>query len=62
MAFKKKFGKVYKIKDFKKVSDYFSIKIERISVGIIKVTQKRYTMSILKWFKIINYKPTQTFI
>ena len=51
---------IYKIKDLKEVSNYFNIKIKRTGVGTIKVTQKRYTTSILKWFRIINYKPTQT--
>ena len=62
MAFKKKFNKVYKIKDFKEISDYFNIKIKRTGVGTIEIMQKKYTMSILKRFKIINYKPTQTSI
>ena len=60
LAFKKKFGKVYKTKDLKKVSNYLGIKIERTGVGTIKVTQKRYATSILKRFKIINCKPTRT--
>ena len=37
LAFKKKFDKVYKIKNLKEVSNYFNIKIKRTSVGTIKV-------------------------
>ena len=60
MVFKKKFGKVYKTKDLGEVFNYLNIEIKRTGVGTIKVTQKRYTTSILKRFKIINYKLTRT--
>ena len=48
LAFKKKFGKIYKTKDLKEVSNYLNIKIKRTGIGTIKVTQKRYITSILK--------------
>ena len=60
MAFKKKFSKIYKIKDLGEVFDYLNIQIKCTGVGIIKVTQKRYAMSILERFEIINCKPTRT--